>query len=196
MKKLKIVIFTAAALFIILVVAMNVIRKAQQSQAALPQLYPLPEFSFTERNGQPFGLEQMKGKINVVDFIFTRCGGPCPLMAKSMGQLYSAFARSDKVQLVSITCDPDYDSLAVLRDYANDLGVTDQRWVFVRGEKEEMKQLYEQGFKLAGELPFEHSTKLILVDQNGWIRGYYDYNDPIALDLLKQHIASLVKNLP
>ncbi len=196
MKKLRLVIILAAAVFIILVIAMNVIHKAQQSQADLPKLYPVPEFSFMERNGDPFGLEQMKGKINVVDFIFTRCGGPCPMMAKSMGELYTAFARENRVQLVSITCDPDYDSLQVLQKYANELGVHDKRWVFVRGEKAEMQKLYEQGFKLAGELPYDHSTKLILVDDQGWIRGYYDYDDPIAMDLLKKHIAALVKQLP
>lgn len=196
MKKLRFVIILAAVLFIILVIAMNVIQKAQESQADLPKLYPVPQFNFVERSGQPFGLDQMKGKINVVDFIFTRCGGPCPMMAKSMGELYSAFARENKVQLVSITCDPDYDSLQVLQKYADELGIQDQRWVFVRGEKVEMQKLYEQGFKLAGELPYDHSTKLILVDDQGWIRGYYDYDDPIAMDLLKKHIAALVKQLP
>ncbi|WP_456441131.1 SCO family protein [Caldithrix abyssi] len=196
MKRLKLIILFAAALLVILIIAMTVIQKAQNSLANLPRLYAVPEFTFVERSGQPFGLDQLKGKINVVDFIFTRCGGPCPLMGKSMSELYAAFSRSDKVQLVSITCDPDYDSLQVLQDYARELGVTDQRWVFVRGEKEEMKNLYEQGFKLAGELPYDHSTKLILVDGEGWIRGYYDYDDPIDMDLLKQHIAALVRNLP
>ncbi len=196
MKKLRLLIIGSLIILVILIVAMNVIQKAQKSQANLPKLYQLPEFTFTESSGQSFGLQQMMGKINVVDFIYTRCGGPCPLMAKSMGQLYMAFARSNKVQLVSITCDPDYDSLSVLRDYAQNLGVTDRRWLFVRGEKGEMQELYERGFKLAGELPYDHSTKLILVDGQGWIRGYYDYDDPIAMDVLKKHIAVLVNQLP
>ena len=196
MKKNRWIIVVGAALLIIMIGAMRVIQQAQNSQANLPLLYKLPDFNFVERNGQPFGLKQMKGKINVVDFIFTRCGGPCPLMAKSMGELYNAFARNDKVQLISITCDPDYDSLRVLQDYARALAVYDQRWVFVRGEKQETQTLYEQGFKLGGELPYEHSTKLILVDDQGWIRGYYDFDDPIAMELLKKHIAALVQRLP
>ncbi len=195
MKKLRYLITGAAVLFVILVLTMVVLDKAGKGSKDLPRLYKVPEFNFMESSGKPFGISNFSGKISVVDFIFTRCGGPCPLMAKSMGELYDAFARSNRVQLISITVDPAYDSLKVLRAYAQELGVTDNRWKFVRGEKPELMELYEKGFKLSGNLPYEHSTKLVLVDEQGWIRGYYDYDDPIAMNLLKQHIAILVKSL-
>ena len=116
-------------------------------------------------------------------------------MVVRFGEFYRRFAHSDKVQLVSITVDPDVDSLPRLREYASAHGVTDNRWTFLRGEMAQVIDLCERGFKVSGDLPGMHSTKFVLVDAAGKIRGYYDYDDQAALDKLEQDVAQLVSEL-
>lgn len=190
------ILITAAIVLILGLTATFVIIEARGSQGELPVLAAVPKFVLTERNGTSFGSSEMKGKINIVDFIFTSCEGPCPVMADNMSELYRAFAGSDKVQFVSISVDPARDRLAVLQEYARRQGVSDARWAFVRGELETVKWLSESGFMLAAdELPAMHSTKFVLVDDKGQIRGYYSGTDEASVSILKTHIKELVKDI-
>ncbi len=191
----KKIIFLGPVLILFLLAAFWVIEMAQKSQSDLPKLYALPDFRFSDQNGKPFGLEEMKGKINVVDFIFTSCQGPCPMMSSRMARFYQRFAGSRQVQFVSISVDPGRDSLEALRQYAKKYGVNDDRWVFLRAETEQVIDLYGNGFKLGGMLPAEHSTRFVLVDADGIIRGYYDSNDDISMNRLNTHLARLAKRL-
>jgi len=193
-KFLKIMIWTSGVFFILAVMALLVINQARRSRAEIPILAQLPEFTFIQQNGQPFELINMKGKISVVDFIFTRCKGPCPIMATKMGELYNLYSGSEKVQFVSISVDPDNDSLPVLRDYAARQGVTDNRWVFLRAPIDSVINLSENGFKIAADdLPGGHTTRFILVDSKGRIRGYYDGLDNASLEIMKTHIRRLLQ---
>lgn len=152
----------------------------------LPILGHLPDFVFTQSNGQLFGLEEMKGKINVVDFMFTSCPMICPVMTAKMANLYQAFAADTNIRFISITVDPQTDSLPILRAYAKDHGVNDNRWVFLRGSIDDIVSLSEKGFMLSADrLPGGHSTRFILVDQNGDIREYYDSGDDASLAKLQ-----------
>ncbi|MBI5267624.1 MAG: COX15/CtaA family protein [candidate division Zixibacteria bacterium] len=191
----RLVWITAAAVAIMAVGAQGVIRQAERSRE-VPILYDVPSFSFVESSGQPFGLDNLKGKISIVDFFFTSCRGPCPVMVVRFGELYDKYAHSDKVQLVSFTVDPEVDSLARLREYATTHRVTDNRWLFVRGEGPQIRALCEEGFKVSGDLPGMHSTKFVLVDWQGRIRGYYDYDDSDKLDLLEKNVARLASEMP
>ena len=195
MKIFRWIIILLAAMIVLVAVALTVIQKGQESQSALPVLYELPNFSFTERQGVPFGRDDLIGKISIVDFIFTNCPGPCPFMSAKMTDLYQIYSNTDKVQFVSISVDPNRDSLNVLKEYAERFGVTDNRWVFLRGPMLDVIDLYENGFKLGGILPVDHSTKFVLVDQNATIRGYYDCYDEISMKILKTHIRELAGKL-
>ena len=195
MKIFRRIIILLAVLITLVAVALTVIQKGQDSQSALPVLYELPDFTFTERQGVIFSRDDFKGKISIVDFIFTKCPGPCPFMSSKMADLYQIYSNTDKVQFVSISVDPNRDSLNVLKEYAERFGVTDNRWVFLRAPMLEVIDLYENGFKLGGILPVDHSTKFILVDQNATIRGYYDCYDEISMKILKTHIRELVGKL-
>ncbi len=156
----------------------------------------LPDFIFTQSNGQTFGLAEMKGKINVVDFMFTGCPMICPVMSAKMAVFYQAFAADTDVRFISITVDPQNDSLPVLRAYAKDHGVTDNRWVFLRAPIEEVIALSEKGFMLAADrLPGGHTTRFILVDNHGNIRGYYESGDDASLAKLANDIQSLSLDL-
>lgn len=192
---IKILIIGLSLVVLMLVVGYNVIEKAQNSVADLPMLGEVPEFSFVSQVNQPFGLENLKGKISVVDFMFTRCHGPCPVMSGNMADLYKGTATHLNVQYVSISVDPDHDSIPVLAEYAAGLNVNDNRWVFLRAEMDAVKELCEGGFMLAADdLPGNHSTKFILVDKAGNIRGYYDGMSEASMTILKTDIRQLVNS--
>ena len=181
------------AVFCLSVLALVVIELSNISRAQIAVIKEVPSFEFTERNGNPFGKTEMLGKINIVNFFFTSCQGPCPFMNSKVAELYKKYSTSDKVQFVSISVDPQRDSLVVLRDYAQKFGAIDRRWLFLRGELEQVQELTEKGFLLGGELPNLHSTKLVLVDQSGFIRGYYSSYEEEDLKLLTMHVKELLR---
>lgn len=182
--------------FVLAAIAAIVIRQAQFSRADLPVLGRVPNFEFTERSGIPFGKEEMKGSICVVDFIFTNCPSACPIMSSHISELYKLYAHSDKIRFVSISVDPARDSLRVLQEYAKSHGVTDNRWLFLRAPIEQVITLSEKGVMLPAEnLPMGHSTKLVLVDPNGNIRGYYDGLNDASIAHLKEAIKALAKRM-
>jgi len=190
--KTKGLYFSLIVLFLLSVLALIVINLANKSRSELPSLGKVPAFNFVERSGSSFGDENMKRKINIVNFFFTTCKGPCPIMNARVAELYKKYSTTNKVRFVSISVDPKRDSLAVLRQYADDFGVTDDRWLFLRGELDDVHRVSEEGFMLAGDLPTIHSTKLILVDDNQNIRGYYDSFDEESLRLLTVHVRELL----
>jgi protein SCO1/2 len=182
-------------MFFLAMIALFVIDLSNKSRSQIPIIKEIPEFEFTERNAMLFGKAKMLGKINIVNFFFTSCKGPCPFMNSKVAELYRKYSTTNKVQFVSISVDPENDSLQVLQEYAANYGVSDNRWLFLRGELSDVQQLTEDGFLLAGELPNLHSTKLVLVDQNGNIRGYYSCYEEESLKLLTVHVKELLKVL-
>jgi protein SCO1 len=170
--------------------------KPQSDISGLPILGHLPDFTFTQSNGRLFGLDEMKGKINVVDFMFTSCPMICPAMTARMSNLYQAFAADTNIRFVSITVDPQADSLPTLRAYAKEHGVVDNRWVFLRCSIEKVVTLSEKGFMLSADrLPGGHSTRFILVDNYGDIRGYYDSGDDASLAKLHSDLIRISSQL-
>ena len=189
----KVVVGAFGALLVIALAGAYVIQNANKDRLVLPVLGDIPKFTFTERSGEPFGTKDFYGKISVVDFIFTTCPGVCPIMADRMKHLYDVYKNDPEVQFVSITVDPETDSLPVLRQYAIDHGVTDNRWVFLRAPVENVMMVSEQGFKLPmGVLPAGHSSRFVLVDSKGQIRGYYNSDDDQSQLLLEHHIRALL----
>jgi len=169
---------------------------AEVSRGELPTLGTVPQFAMTTSTGQSFGLSEMQGKICIISFMFTSCRSICPTTQKNMAELYRAFASSDKVQLISISVDPDHDTPEVLKAYAGNWGVNDDRWVFLRAPLAEVATFCEKGLMLPAEdLPGGHTAHFTLIDQTGHIRGYYDGMDDAAMKLLKSHIARLVREI-
>ena len=189
----QMLIWLVTAQIALAALAAFVVHQANISRSYITIWGQLPDFRFTSASdGKPFGLEQMKGKLTVVDFIFTRCKNACPVMTPNFAELYNLYKGSDKVQLVSITVDPEHDSLPVLREFARAHGVTDDRWVFLWAPIEDIVQLCEQGFMLpADDLPMGHTTKFTLVDSEGNIRSYHEGLDRDGMVLLKNNIRQL-----
>lgn len=166
----------------------------------LPQLAKVPSFTLTDQNGQPFGTQQLQGKIWIADFIYTTCPGPCPMISSRMSETQKPL-RDTGVKLVSFSVDPAHDTPAVLRGYAEKLNAQPGRWEFLTGDKDTIYRLSRDGFKLAvgaGEKPGEpmHSTRVILVDRNGRIRGYYDATEADAVTRLLADTTHLLHEQP
>jgi protein SCO1/2 len=149
----------------------------------------VPSFQLTNQNGQSFGSAQLAGKIWIADFIYTTCPGPCPMISGRMSELQKPLDKTD-VHLVSFSVDPEKDTPKVLHAYAEKLQAEPGRWDFLTGSKSAIYKLSHDGFKLAVTdgsdaqgLPV-HSTRMVLVDRRGQIRGYYDATEPEAITKL------------
>jgi protein SCO1/2 len=160
----------------------------------------LPAFRLTERSGRPLSLTDLRGRPWVADFIFTQCAGACPAMTARMARLRRDLSPS--VTLVSFTVDPAHDTPEVLARYAAAFHA-DESWHFLTGPQKDLYDLSVGGFKLAamevpaaeqtagGDGPFLHSSKFVLVDAEGVIRGYYDSTDEQAMRALVADAAVL-----
>ena len=172
-----------------------VIQKADRSHD-IPVIKQVPDFTFYDQEGQLFNKNRLVNKITVLDFMFTSCTGPCPLMTSNMATLYQEFRNVMEVQFVSVTVDPFIDSESKLKEYADFVGVDDDRWQFIRSDIESTMHLKQNGFMLyAGELPQGHAIKFILIDEEGNIRKYFDGTDEASQAVLRKDITSLVKEL-
>lgn len=158
----------------------------------LPILGAAPTFSLIDQGGRPFSSDALSGRVWVVDFIFTYCAGPCPVMTANMARLQEKIADAPAARLVSISVDPQRDTPEVLAAYAQRFGADPARWYFLTGDLEAIKTVAVDGFKLGGrDDPILHSEKFVLVDQRGRIRGYYDVADSGSLDELASHVRAL-----
>ena len=169
---------------------------ACQHQSDLPKLFPVPNASLIDEQGRPVSLESMKGTVTVYDFIFTNCSGICPIMSRNMAALTQKIPDDAPVRFVSISVDPERDTPAVLRQYAQRFR-NDDRWVFLTGDREAILRLSVDGFKLAagdpvpGGEPLLHSSKFAVADKEGVIRQYYGGTDGDA----PEEVAATVKDL-
>jgi len=150
----------------------------------------IPDFTFTDQYGRSVGKEKMMGKITVVDFFFTSCPSICPVMSTEMERVQDVFRNEDRVQIYSISIDPEYDNQEVLFDYANEHSANKDKWFFLNGPMEETYNLARCGFILptisGGAVPedFVHSDKFALIDELGRIRGYYSGTQREGVDQL------------
>lgn len=155
----------------------------------LPVLGQLPDFNLVDAFGRPVTADQLAGAPWIANFIFTRCPDFCPALSARMARLQEAIrARKISGRLVSLSVDPTYDSPEVLRAYAARHGADRSLWLFLTGDRDSVLTLVRDGFRLpveeAGDGVIAHSDRFVLVDAAGRIRGYYDSNDPRALDEL------------
>ena len=137
-------------------------------------------------------MNDLKGKIWVADFIFTTCGGICPTMTANMAKIYRAYERND-LYFVSISVNPDNDTPAVLKNYAQKFHADSRQWFFLTGPMVEIQRLAVESFKLGKiDEPVFHSSYFTLVDKQGRIRGYYDGLDKDKLIQLNKDITFLL----
>ena len=170
----------------------------------IPILNEIPDFSLTDQSGNPFDSASLKGKIWVADFIFTRCAGPCPKMTQDMAKLHTDFWGEENLRFVSFSVDPEWDKPEKLKNYGTKFQADFKRWSFLTGDKKAIYDLCVKHFHLGVDeadpqeslVPDQgvlHSTKFVLIDSFGRIRGYYDSTEPASLSLLKNDMVTLLK---
>jgi len=184
-------LLAAASMATTLLVALWAYGQARQAglpddaTASPPVLFDVPPFALTERSGQTVTRDDLEGNVWIGQFTFTRCAGPCPIITArtaSLQDILKQHSRWSDMRLVSFSVDPEHDTPAVLRRYATTAGATDH-WLFLTGEREQVWTLIKDGFKLPVQeqddpaMPILHSSKRVLVDAQGRIRGYYSAVD-------------------
>jgi protein SCO1/2 len=160
----------------------------------------LPRFALVNQEGKPSGSDGLRGKVWVANFIFTTCRSICPRLTGAMKALRQRYDReSIDVWSVSVTVDPENDTPAVLKGYAQKNGADLTRWVFLTGPEKAVRALIVGGFQTyLGQksvqsdnlVDIAHASYFVLVDGEGGIRGYYQ-PDKAGLDELfhrSQHV--------
>jgi len=162
---------------------------------ALEVFGDIPQFELMAQDGQPFHSQALAGKIWVADFIYTTCPGPCPRMTSQMREVQDAVLKtSDDVRLVSFTVDPANDTPPVLAAYAKVHGASSSIWYFLTGPVATLQMLDRDAFKLGDiNASMQHSTRFVLVDRQGRIRGYYDTEEASSIPKLISDITALAR---
>jgi len=160
----------------------------------LPISGSVPDFEFTDSNGETITREDMEGKVWVADFIFTTCTMACPIMTGNMNIIHKSFKDDNNVRIISISVYPEYDTPEVLKEYASRYNANTDRWHFLTGPEESVKNIIKTGFKIGDyEDIIFHSEKFALVDVRGNIRGYYSGMETEDMSKLKKDIKRLLR---
>lgn len=174
-------------------------KSSLRSMGPLKLYGQLSDFSLIERSTQPIHLNDLKGKVWVCDFIFTRCSGICPMMSKRMADLQKELPQDENLLWVSFSVDPEWDTPQVLDEYAKKYDADPKQWLFLTGERNKIHQLIKEDFKLGVEAgkrmnePIIHSNRFVLVDGDAQIRGFYQANDKNDLIDLKRDLKALLE---
>lgn len=154
----------------------------------LPVYGEVPEFQLTDQKGAKFDRVSMNGHVWIADFIFTNCESSCPRMSSKMHAIQGATDAG--VKLVSFTVDPERDTPQALAEYGKKYAADESRWSFLTGAPEVLDMLDRDAFKL-GNLSMDHSTRFVLIDKAGRVRGYYGLFDSDPVAKLKKDAARL-----
>jgi cytochrome oxidase Cu insertion factor (SCO1/SenC/PrrC family) len=162
---------------------------------SLPSYGVVPDFILTDQTGRPFSSRaELDGKVWAANFIFTNCAGPCPRMSSQFRKIRAEVGHLDNFRQVSFTIDPARDTADVLASYGKRFDADPARWFFLTGAQSDLHNLSRNVFKLGNiDGTLEHSTRFVLIDGKGRIRGYYDSSDPEKLAELLSHIRLLVE---
>ena len=163
---------------------------------ALPVLYDAPSFALIDQDGQPFSSDRLKGQVWVGALIFTNCPGVCPMMTQKMVKLQEVVPAPD-VKLVAFSVDPERDTPAVLKQYAEQRGADAARWHLLTGDKAAIFET-AAGLKLSAQpatadTPIAHAEYFLLVDRQGRVRGAYHSKDDENVKQLAKDAAALAK---
>lgn len=156
-------------------------------------------FAFVDQDSVIVTNETFNNQVYVADFFFTTCPTICPKMKKQMLRVYNEYENNPEVGILSHTIDPKHDTVAVLRDFAERLGVSSNKWHFVTGDQDDIYEISESSYMVtAASDPNEpggyiHSGAFLLVDKERRIRGVYDGTVPEQVDLLIKDIDKLLK---
>jgi protein SCO1 len=180
---------------------------SQSLRAAPPVIGNVADFTLTNQDGQVATLADLSNHVWVADIIFTRCAASCPIMSSQMKSLQAALPPDSRAKLVTLTCDPDYDTPLIMKKYGERYAADFNRWTFLTGAKKELANLAAGSLKL-GVTPvlpkdqdsptdfFVHSTIFVVVDQQARLRGVFQTEgQDVNWEQIKPRILAAVKQL-
>ncbi len=160
--------------------------------------HTIANFKFLNQDSSWVNNDTFNDKIYVADFFFTSCPSICPIMKSQLIRIYKEFENEDDLRLVSYSIDPEYDTVAVLREYAKRLGVSSDRWHFLTGPQDDIYELGETSYMVTAaeddSAPggFLHSGAFLLVDKERRVRGVYDGTEQEQVNTLMDDIRLLL----
>lgn len=165
--------------------------------------HKIGSFAFLNQKGDTITERFVEGKVYVAEYFFTTCGSICPIMNKQMKRVNNAYFDNPEVAILSFTVDPDIDTVAQMKRYADGHDIKGDHWQFLTGDKKELYQLARQSYFVlkpaeaenlgdAGS-DFIHTNNFVLVDRESRIRGYYDGTNPDEVGTLLKDIQKLLE---
>jgi protein SCO1/2 len=165
--------------------------------------HTIAEFSFQNQLGKITTDKDVSGKVFVVEYFFTTCGTICPKMNIQMQRVQKAYLGNENFKILSFTVNPEVDSVAQMKRYADNHGAKSNQWFFLTGDKNKLYEMARKSFfvlkpqeaqNLGGvESDFIHTNNFVLIDQKMRIRGYYDGTVPHAVDQLIDDVQLLLE---
>ncbi len=150
----------------------------------------LTSYALTERSGRTFRSESLDGKVKVINFFFTVCPTACPLQTAKVQELDREFGPQG-VHFLSITCDPDTDTPAVLQQYAAKYQADPERWLFLTGEFDYIRRVAAEVY-WAPLSKRGHREDFTVVDKWGKVRGNFPWNDVNQMSEMKELLITLL----
>ncbi len=178
---------------------------SESAPDAMQDFGAVPDFTLVSQTGDTVRGHDLRG-VWIADFIFTNCGSICPVMSAQFEHLSARL--DERARLISFSVDPEQDTPRRLAEYAARYGAKPPRWLFLTGEKADVRRLVQDGFHLGvddatpadiakGADAIMHSTRFVLVDIDARIRGYYDSTDTGAMKQLERDVERLLAaNVP
>ena len=175
---------------------------ADPRAGALPIAFAAPQFAFPDQDDATFGTDNLRGRVTIVDFIFTSCANTCPKMTAKRAELQKLIADS-RVTFLSISVDPPRDDRATRKSYAAANKIDESRWRFVSPPDRDAALKVAQEMKIAaagphshGASPILHSDRFVLIDANARVRGAYAITDESAMTRLVRDANGLASEIP
>ncbi|TCP58003.1 protein SCO1/2 [Tumebacillus sp. BK434] len=167
----------------------------------LPVLNRAPNFTLQNLAGENVNFTDYNGKVRLVEFIYTNCPDICPVTTAKMVNLQKDLQEkgiwADKVQFVSVTFDPEYDTAEVLQKHADAMGIDQSGWTLLRGTVEETQKVvesYGNFVEKQSDGTFIHATRsLYLVDAKNNVRKVYYMGEEMPIDEVLHDITKLAK---
>ena len=169
-----------------------------ESLRNINRLHRIGSFNLTDQDGNEVTENNFKDKIYITDFFFVTCPTICPKMTKQMDRVYNEFKENDDIYFLSHTVMPESDSVPVLKEYANEIGVSSDKWKFVTGDRKKIYNLARKTYFAAvtegdgGPNDFVHTENFVLVDKEKKLRGFYDGTSKKDVDRLIVDIYALL----
>lgn len=179
-KKLFYIGFFAALVLVFYFILTSLIPELGKKR--VPPISYIRPFAFINQDGKTVTEKEVEGKVFVAEYFFTTCKGICPKMNNNMKRVYEELKGENDFLILTHTCDPDTDSVATLKSYADSFGVDTKKWMFLTGRKDSLYTMARVSYTIddpANNLKsidddFLHTQFWALVDRNGDVKKIYD----------------------